>query len=66
MAGKYVEMEQENDHMTQTSKISFSNLPIFWNFIPLIMQNHMQKLLYTKEFSVKLQRYSLYKLILTH
>ena len=26
----------------------------------------MQKLLYTKAFSVKLQRYSLYKLILTH
>ena len=56
MAGKYVEMEQENDHMTQTSKISFLNLLIFWNFIPLIMQNHMQKLLYTKAFSVKLQR----------
>ena len=47
-------MEQENDQMTQTSKISFKNMPIFWNFIELIMQNLMLKLLHTKAFSGKL------------
>ena len=45
-------MEQEYDQITQTSKIFFKNLPIFWNFIQSIMQNLMQKILHTKAFSV--------------
>ena len=58
-------MERENGQMTQTSKTSFKNCPIFWNFVQSIMQNLMQQIRQTKAFSVKLQSYGLYSLILT-